>query len=161
MKGFLPKPISDFKPIPEAKIAIIASSWHAEMVNSMIDRAKSELTKLSVSEDQIQTHVLPGAMELPLAAQLLLEKDPSIDAILAFGVVLKGQTTHDDSVLQAVVDGFSKVSLTLGVPIINEVIGVTDLEDAKARSDESESNKGVEAVYALSEFLSWQKGLGS
>ena len=159
MAGFLPKPVSEFHPIPDARIAIIASMWHPECVNAMVDRAVKELLAVGVSRDNISTHVLPGSLELPYAARCLFERDDSLNAVIAFGVVLKGDTTHDEHVMQQVVDGFGRVSDRFHKPIINEVIGVSCIEDAQKRSDDSVANKGVEAVFALTELMRWQASL--
>lgn len=159
MAGYLPKPIEAFHKIPNARIAIIAAMWHPDCVNAMIQRAQKELLAVGVSEEHIAVHYIPGSLELPYAARCLFEADSTLDAIIAFGVVLKGATTHDDSVLQTVVDGFSRVSDRYHKPIINEVIGVTSIDDAKKRSDDSISNKGVEAVFALTELLHWKSTL--
>lgn len=159
MAGFLPKPIESFNKIPTARVAIVAAMWHPECVNAMIDRAIKELAAVGVSESNISTHFLPGSLELPYAARCLFEKDDNLDAVIAFGVVLKGDTTHDDNVLQNVVDGFGRVMDRFHKPIINEVIGVKTVEDARKRSDDSIANKGVEAVFALSELLSWKNNL--
>jgi len=159
MAGFLPKAVEDFRKIPNTKVAIIASSWHPQCVNAMADRCEAELLAVGVDAADIERHILPGALELPYAARQLLEKKPELDAIIAFGVVLKGATTHDDSVLQTVVDGFAQVGDRFNKPIINEVIGVTSIADAEQRSNNTIANKGVEAVYALSEIVSWQRSL--
>lgn len=159
MAGFLPKPIADFHHIPHARVAIIAAMWHPECVNAMVDRAVKELLAVGVSQANISTHLLPGSLELPYAARCLFESDTHLDAVVAFGVVLKGDTTHDDGVLHHVVDGFGRVSDRFHKPIINEVIGVKTLEDAQQRSDDSVANKGVEAVFALSELLHWKTNL--
>jgi 6,7-dimethyl-8-ribityllumazine synthase len=159
MAGFLPKPREEFHQIPNAKLAIIAAMWHKECVTSMVERAREELLRLGVKNENIQVHYLPGSLELPYAARKLFEKNEDLDAVLAFGVVLKGATTHDDSVIDNVVQGFSLVSDRFNKPIVNEVIGVTSVEDAEKRSDDTDSNKGVEAVFAISELLHWQETL--
>lgn len=159
MAGYLPKPVGEFHKIPGSRIAIIAAMWHPQCVNAMIDRAKQELLAVDVEAENISVHYIPGSLELPYAARCLYESDSSLDAIIAFGVVLKGETTHDDSVLQTVVEGFSRVSDRFHKPLINEVIGVNSIEDAIARSDDSISNKGVEAVFALTELLHWKRSL--
>ncbi len=159
MAGGLPKPVEKFHKIPHAKLAIVASMWHAECVDSMIGKALELLSGLGVKDENISVHKIPGSLELPYAARTLFEVDPALDAILAFGIVLKGATTHDNSVIQNVVQGFGLVSDRFGKPIINEVIGVTDMEDAKKRSGDSANNKGIEAVFAVSELLHWEKNL--
>jgi 6,7-dimethyl-8-ribityllumazine synthase len=159
MAGYLPKPVEAFHKIPGARIAIIAAMWHPKCVNAMIDRTRQELTAVGVQAKDVTVHMIPGSLELPYAARCLFESDAELDAVIAFGVVLKGDTTHDDSVIQTVVDGFSRVSDRFHKPIINEVIGVKSIEDAEKRSDDSIGNKGVEAVFALTELLHWKKSL--
>ncbi|ODS24287.1 6,7-dimethyl-8-ribityllumazine synthase [Candidatus Endobugula sertula] len=159
MAGLLPKPITEFHKIPGARIAIIAAMWHPECVDAMVKRTMTELLATGVEAADISTHYLPGSLELPYAARCLFEKDPSLDAVIAFGVVLKGDTTHDDHVMQHVVNGFGRVSDRFHKPIINEVIGVNSLEDARKRSNDSIANKGVEAVFALTELLHWKSTL--
>jgi 6,7-dimethyl-8-ribityllumazine synthase len=159
MAGYLPKPISAFHKIPKARIAIIAAMWHPECVDAMIARAQQELAAVDVLASNISVHKIPGSLELPYAARCLFETDSALDAIIAFGVVLKGATTHDAAVIQTVVDGFSRVSDRFHKPIINEVIGVSSLADAQQRSDNSIANKGVEAVFALTELLHWKQSL--
>jgi 6,7-dimethyl-8-ribityllumazine synthase len=159
MAGFLPKPVAAFHPIPHARVAIIAAMWHPECVNSMVERTVKELLAVEVNAADISTHFLPGSLELPYAARCLFEADTQLDAIIAFGVVLKGDTTHDNHVLQHVVEGFGRVTERFHKPVINEVIGVKTLDDAQQRADASIANKGVEAVFALSELLHWKRQL--
>ena len=159
MAGALPKPQETFHKIPGARLAILGSMWHAECVDSMIERARAILLTLEVRAEDIAVHRVPGSLELPFAARLLFESDPTLDAILAFGVVLTGATTHDASVIQNVVHGFSLVTDRFCKPIINEVIGVSNIEDAEKRSGNSEWNKGIEAAFAVSELLHWRRSL--
>lgn len=159
MAGYLPKAVNEFHKIPQARIAIIAAMWHPQFVDAMAARAHRELLAVDVKAENISLHKIPGSLELPFASRCLFESDDKLDAVIAFGVVLKGDTTHDNSVIQTVVDGFSRVSERFHKPIINEVIGVKSLEDAEKRSDSSMANKGVEAVFALTELLHWKNSL--
>jgi 6,7-dimethyl-8-ribityllumazine synthase len=133
--------------------------WHARYVDGMVHRAIEELRRLGVKEKDIDVHHLPGSLELPLAARILFETEPKLDGIIAFGVVLKGATSHNDSVLEQVMQGFALTTDRFGKPIINEVIGVNDLKDAADRSGDDIRNKGVEAAFALSEYLNWKNSL--
>ena len=157
MAGALPKDPQDFIKIPGAKVAIIASMWHREIIVQMVASAKNQLLAVGIKEKDIQVIWAPGSHELPLYAKLLLEKHHNLDGIIAFGVVLRGGTTHNDSVLQAVINGFIDITVTHSKPIINEVIGVNDLEDAKVRAED----KGIEAVFAFSEAVNFKRTLAN
>ncbi len=153
MAGHLPKQVEDFKRIDGANVAIIASSWHKDIVDKMVSTSKEHLERLGVNS--ISIHVLPGSLELTLAAKILFSGNDKLDAIIAFGVILKGDTSHNETVEREVANGFTLVSQEFSKPIINEVIGVNDIEFAKQRA----TSKGIEAVYALSEFMDWENNL--
>lgn len=157
MAGHLPKAPESFHRMDGVKVAIISSMWHQNCIDGMIVRATSEFQRLGCRD--VETYSLPGSYELPLAARLLFETKPDLDLIVAFGVVLKGGTTHDGTVLQEVVSGFSRVMHEVGKPIINEVIGVNAIEDAQKRSGNDDWNKGLEAVFAASEFMKFRSSL--
>jgi 6,7-dimethyl-8-ribityllumazine synthase len=161
MSGHLPKTPENFHHIPNAKLAIIASMWHPEFVDSMVERAKAELHLIGVKEENLGIYKVPGSLELPYAAGQLFEEQPELDAILAFGVVLEGDTTHNDSVIQNVVHGFTLICDRFGKPVINEVIGVKNISDAAVRSADDLNNKGVEAVFAVSELLRFRDSVTS
>ncbi|MDP0562649.1 MAG: 6,7-dimethyl-8-ribityllumazine synthase [Candidatus Endonucleobacter sp. (ex Gigantidas childressi)] len=155
----LPKVPEEFHKIPDARLAIIGSMWHSACVNGMIERAYNELLAIDVQPENICIHRVPGSLEIPFAARVLFEVDPTLDAILAFGVVLKGITAHDDTVMHNIVNGFSEVTNRFGKPVINEVIGVVNIKHAQERSGNDFMNKGVEAVFATSELLHWLRGV--
>lgn len=155
MAGELPKKIEEFNIIKGSKVAIISGQWHREIAEVMVKSAIDVLKKIGLDDDSILVHWAPGSLELPLYASLLLKNDPSLDGVIAFGVVLQGATTHNESVVQSVVDGFTELSLKYNKPIINEVIGVKDLKDAVVRAE----SKGVEAVFAFSEVVGFVRSL--
>ena len=98
---------------PQAKVAIISSSWHLDICNDLIDGAKRALAKAGVT--QVQVTMVPGSLEIPLAAQFAFEK--GFDAVVAVGLVLQGETPHFDYVCSGVTDGVMSVSLKYGKPI--------------------------------------------
>ena len=74
MGAGLPKQPEQFHKIPHARVAIVGSSWHSDCVNAMINRAEKELLALDVAPANISIHTVPGSLELPLAARILLKK---------------------------------------------------------------------------------------
>ena len=155
MAGMLPKSPEEFTKIPGTKVAIIASMWHRDVVETMVNSAKTQLVAIGLKEKDIQVIWAPGSHELPLYAKLLFEKHHNLDGIIAFGVVLRGGTTHNDSVIQAAINGFVNLTISQSKPIINEVIGVNDIEDARKRAED----KGIEAVFAFSEVVAFKRSL--
>ncbi len=151
----LPKTPDKFVHIPGTKVAIIASMWHRDIIEAMVASAKTQLLSIGLEEKNILITWAPGSHELPLYAKLLFEKHHNLDGVIAFGVVLRGGTTHNESVIQAVVNGFINLTIEQAKPIINEVIGVDNIEDARKRA----ADKGIEAVFAFSEVVAFKRSL--
>ena len=137
--------------LPLAKVAIISSSWHLEICNDLIAGAKRALDQAKVGTVEVQ--FVPGSFEIPLAAQYAFEA--GFDAVVAVGLVLKGETPHFDYVCQGVTQGVIDVSLKYGKPIGYGVLMCNDLDQAIARSGVSASteDKGYDSAVAALELL--------
>jgi 6,7-dimethyl-8-ribityllumazine synthase len=134
---------------PKAKIAIISSSWHPDICNDLIAGARRALEAAEVKK--IKVIYVPGSFEIPLAAQKMFEK--GYDAVVAVGLVLKGETPHFDYVCQGVTQGVVDVQLKWSKPVGYGVLMCDDLEQAIARSGRagSKEDKGYDsAIAALS-----------
>ena len=149
MSGAVPK--IEIKQLPKAKVMIISSSWHLDICDDLISGAKRALEKASVAEVKVQ--YVPGSFEIPLAAQFAFEA--GFDAVVAVGLVLKGETPHFDYVCQGVTKGVIDVSLKYGKPIGFGVLTCNDLEQAVARSGRagSKEDKGYDSAVAVIELL--------
>ena len=134
---------------PKAKVAIISSSWHLDICNDLIAGARRALEAAEVKK--IKVIYVPGSFEIPLAAQNMFEK--SYDAVVAVGLVLKGETPHFDYVCQGVTQGVVDVQLKWSKPVGYGVLMCDNLEQAIARSGRagSKEDKGYDsAIAALS-----------
>ena len=136
---------------PQAKVAIISSSWHLDICNDLIDGAKRALAKAGVT--QVEVMMVPGSFEIPLAAQFAFEK--GFDAVVAVGLVLQGEAPHFDYVCSGVTDGVMSVSLKYGKPIGFGVLMCNNLDQAIARCGRKESieDKGFASAVAALELL--------
>ncbi|MFM2154936.1 MAG: hypothetical protein RL382_837 [Actinomycetota bacterium] len=139
------------KPLPNAKVAIISSSWHLDICNDLIAGAQRALQLAQVSKVEVQ--YVPGSFEIPLAAQYAFDK--GFDAVVAVGLVLKGETPHFDYVCQGVTQGVIDVSLKYGKPIGYGVLMCDDLDQAVARCGRphSKEDKGHDSAIAALELL--------
>ena len=140
-----------------AKVAILRSKWYANLVTSMHDKCVSVLAAKGI--DDVTAHTLPGSFEFPFAANELVSRPPRPDAIVCLGVVLKGDTYHFEMIVDECVRGLGAVSRAARVPIINEVLPVTDIGQAEARAADDEFNKGIEAAAAAIEIIHWRRNL--
>jgi 6,7-dimethyl-8-ribityllumazine synthase len=130
----------------KAKVAIISSSWHLDICNDLIAGATRALEAADVKK--IKVIYVPGSFEIPLAAQKMFEKD--YDAVVAVGLVLKGETPHFDYVCQGVTQGVMDVQLKWSKPVGYGVLMCDDLEQAIARSGRagSKEDKGYDSAIA-------------
>jgi 6,7-dimethyl-8-ribityllumazine synthase len=137
--------------LPKAKVAIISSSWHLDICNDLITGATRALEAANVKK--IKTFYVPGSFEIPLAAQKAFEK--GYDAVVAVGLVLKGETPHFDFVCQGVTQGIMDVQLKFSKPIGFGVLMCNDLDQAIARSGRpgSSEDKGYDGAIAALKLL--------
>jgi 6,7-dimethyl-8-ribityllumazine synthase len=137
--------------LPHAKIAIVSASWHLEICNDLIAGAHRALTAAGVKT--IETIFVPGSFEIPLAAQRAFEK--GFEAVVAVGLVLKGETPHFDFVCQGVTQGVMDVQLKFSKPIGFGVLMCNDLDQAIARSGRpgSKEDKGYDSALAALKLL--------
>jgi 6,7-dimethyl-8-ribityllumazine synthase len=139
------------------RIAILQSKWYPEIVGSMAGVCERVLR--DAGYERIEQHVLPGSLELPLATKDLLAADVAgeLDAVVCFGVIVKGETLHFEMISYECMRGLGAVSLEYRRPVVVEVLPVFDIEDARARAAEDEYNKGYEAAAAALEMIHWRR----
>jgi 6,7-dimethyl-8-ribityllumazine synthase len=104
-----------------------------------------------------EIHILPGCLEIPLAIRRLAQRDRSLEAVIAFGVILKGDTYHFDMVKDATMRGLERVGFECDIPIINEILPVNSIDDAAKRAGNDDRNKGLEAGIAAVEIIHWRR----
>jgi len=143
------------------RIAIIQSKWYPEFVGAMSATCARVLREAGY--ERIEQHTLPGCLELPLAAADLLATDRAgdLDAVICFGVILKGETLHFEMISNECMRGLAAVGLQYRRPVIVEVLPVFDIEHARTRGSDDEFNKGYEAATAALEMIQWRREIGA
>lgn len=144
---------SELPQIDGARVAVLRSSWCPEAVESMTTACVDALNDVGAAD--IEIHTVPGSFELPFAARYLIEKSGPFDAIICFGVVLKGSTLHFDLVSREVARGLAEVSWRTTTPVLYEVLSVLEIEDAFERAQPDELNKGLEGAAAAAQMIAW------
>jgi 6,7-dimethyl-8-ribityllumazine synthase len=126
-------------------VAIVAASWHARVMDGLIDGARRGLADAGVASVEIVR--VPGAFELSVACSRLA---PSYDALVALGVVIRGGTPHFEYICQSATMGLTDVSVRTGVPVGFGVLTCDDEQQALDRAglDGSTEDKGHEAAIA-------------
>lgn len=134
------------------RIAIIVSRFNEFVNRMMLDSAVATLLECGVSEDNVTVVWVPGAVEIPIAAQKVAATH-RYDAIIAIGCVIQGGTPHFEYVCQAVNTGVGRVALDAGVPVIFGVLTTDSTEQALERADVSQGNKGREFALGALEMI--------
>ena len=124
--------------------AIVAGQYNPEYVRALIEHARAEFLAISPTFNVI-VHEVPGAFEIPLVVQEVAARG-GIDAIIALGVIIEGQTAHASLIAQAVTAALLQIALTSRIPVIHEVLSVKNEEQARVRCIGEELNRGTEAA---------------
>lgn len=142
----------------DVRLAIVASTWHATICDALLDGALRNAADGKVADPTI-VRVL-GAIEIPVVAQELARTH---DAVVALGVVIRGQTPHFDYVCDAVTQGLTRVSLDERTPVANGVLTTNDEKQALDRAGlpGSAEDKGAQAAAAALSTALLLRGLRS
>ncbi|MEC7231620.1 MAG: 6,7-dimethyl-8-ribityllumazine synthase [Planctomycetota bacterium] len=141
---------------PGVRIGAVVSRFHEDLTGAMLRSAKDELVAAGMEEDGMVVVHAPGAFELPLIARRLARRK-DIDAVLCFGLVLTGETTHDHWVAMGATQGITMASMETDKPILFGVLTCQSLEQARSRalpeSEGGKEDKGREVARAALESL--------
>jgi len=127
------------------RIGIACSRFNGQITSRLLDGAVAALEGAGVARNDITVLHVPGAFELPLAAKLLFQ-DGEMDAVVALGAVIRGETDHYDHVCRAAQDGLLMVGLWETKPVLFGVLTCENEEQAIERSGGSHGNKGADAA---------------
>ncbi|MFC6996593.1 6,7-dimethyl-8-ribityllumazine synthase [Rufibacter roseus] len=127
------------------KFGLVVAEWNKEITDTLCHGAYDTLIKHGAKAENIHRNTVPGSFELTLGAQLLAQSY-EIDAVIALGVVIKGETKHDDYICHAVAQGLTQVGLKFNKPVIFGLVTTNDEQQAWDRAGGKHGNKGVEAA---------------
>jgi 6,7-dimethyl-8-ribityllumazine synthase len=132
------------KPKSEWKIGIVTARFNTEITEKLETGAYERLIELGVKAEHIIRSRVPGAVEIPLVASLLLNRE--CDAIIALGAVIQGDTKHFDYVCNAVESGCTRVMLDTKKPVVFGVLTTDNEEQALERVGGAHGHKGRDAA---------------
>ena len=140
------------------KFGIVSSRFNHMLVDRLVEGAIDCILRHGGSEENIVHVKVPGSWEIPVAAGELARKE-DIDAVIALGVLIRGQTPHFDYIAAEVSKGLANLSLELRKPITFGVITADTLEQAIERAGTKHGNKGWEAALSAIEMANLFKHL--
>lgn len=141
-----------------AQIGIVVSRFNDLITERLLAGARACLLDHGVSDDRIDSAWVPGAWELPLAAQHMIDSR-SCTGVIALGCVIRGDTPHFDFVAGAAATGLASVSAATGVPVAFGVLTTDTMEQALARAGGKAGNKGWEAALSVLEMIDLLTGM--
>ena len=141
------------------RFAIVASRWNDFLTDKLVDGAVDALGSLGAREDAIEIFRVPGCFELPLTC-LKAAESGKFDAVIAIGVVIRGETPHFDYVAGEAAKGVAQAAMQTGVPVLFGVVTANTLEQAINRSGVKAGNKGYEAAMSAVEIVNLHREIG-
>ena len=152
----------DFNSVPSAenmKFGIVVSEWNYNITGALLKGAVDTLKKHGAKDENIMVKTVPGSFELTFGANQLIEYS-EVDAVIAIGCVVRGETPHFDYVCAEVSKGVANVSLDSEVPVIFGVITTDSIEQAIERAGTKAGNKGFDAAATAIEMANLLKQIG-
>ena len=145
------------------RFAIVVSRFNEEITEGLLRGARELFAEKSVSDEDVTIVRVPGAFEIPIAAQRLAESG-DFDAVVCLGCLIKGDTMHFEYIAQAASNGIAQAAAATGVPMAFGVLTTMTEEQAMERSADGPGNKGREAAAAAVDmamlFRTLDEGIG-
>jgi len=129
------------------RYCLVASRFNEAYVRRLVDAALDSLRARGAAEDDLEVVWVPGSFELPLGCRWAADSG-RFDAVLAFGVLIRGETEHFRLVADTATRGLLDVMLATRVPVVDGVLAVYDADQAEARSGGRMGNRGSEVALA-------------
>jgi 6,7-dimethyl-8-ribityllumazine synthase len=143
---------------PDLRIAIVAGRFNGHIVDRLLDGCTRTLAGRGVTAGQIEVIRVPGAFEIPVVVQALAARRRA-DAIIALGVVIRGETAHFELVAGECARKIADIAVAWQLPVIHGVLAVESAEQALDRSGADEGNKGSEAAAAALDMIAVLRGI--
>lgn len=134
------------------KVGIVASRFNEIIVNKLLGGAVDGLVRHGVEDGNITAVWVPGAFEIPTAAQRMAVSG-KYDAVICVGAVIRGETSHYDYVCNEVSKGIAQVSMTTGIPTLFGIVTTENIEQAIARAGAHAGNKGYDCALSAIEMV--------
>ena len=136
----------------DRKFAIVVSRFNDFITSKLVDGALDCLLRHEVKDEDITLVKVPGAFEIPLAAQKLAESK-QYDGVICLGAVIRGATTHYDYVCSEVSKGIAKITLDTGRPVGFGIVTTENIEQAIERAGTKSGNKGYDTAMSVLEMV--------
>jgi len=141
---------TEAQPVHDAhghRFCLVAARFNEAYVRRLVDAALEVLQRRGASPTDLEVVWVPGSFELPLGCRWAA-RSGNFDAVLAFGVVIRGETEHFRLVARGASEGLQRVALETGVPVLNGLLATYDAAQVAARTGGELGNRGAEVALA-------------
>ncbi|MGL5981220.1 MAG: 6,7-dimethyl-8-ribityllumazine synthase [Phocaeicola sp.] len=149
----------DLESVPSAKemrFGIVVSEWNTSITGALLEGAIDTLKKHEATEENIHVFTVPGSFELVFAASQLV-KTEKVDAVIAIGCVVRGDTPHFDYVCDGTTQGIAELNTTGNIPVIYGLITTNNMQQAEDRAGGVLGNKGDECAVTAIKMVDFKK----
>ncbi len=150
----------DVNSVPSAKgmkVGIVVSEWNTEITGALLEGASKTLIDNGVKKEDILVKTVPGSFELIYGAQLMTKLP--LDAVIAIGCVIRGDTPHFDYICQGTTAGLAHLNATQNIPVIYGLITANNMQQAKDRSGGRLGNKGDECAVTAIKMADYRRSV--
>ena len=151
----------DFNSVPDAsdmRLGIVVSEWNSHITGALLEGAVTTLKKHGVKEENILIQTVPGSFELTFGSAQMI-KSGKVDAVIAIGCVVRGDTPHFDYVCAGTTQGIAHLNATSNIPVIYGLITTNNMEQAEDRAGGKLGNKGDEGAITAIKMVDFKRKL--
>lgn len=151
----------DFQSVPDAhdmRFAIVVSEWNSEVTGALLQGAVDTLMRHGATEERIRVMTVPGSFELVYGASQMV-RSGMVDAVIAIGCVIRGDTPHFDYICQGTTQGLAELNAKGDVPVIYGLLTCNNLQQALDRCGGSLGNKGDECAVTAIKMVAYHRSL--
>lgn len=141
------------------RVAIVVSRFNDFVTDRLLEGAQAALADAGIGEGNVEVLRVPGAFEIPMAAQRIAESG-KVSAVICLGCLIRGATPHFEYIASACAHGITAAAATTGVPMSFGVLTTNSVEEALERAAPGPSNKGREAADAALEMARLFESIG-
>lgn len=148
----------DINSVPDAKgmrVGIVVAEWNENITAALLNGAMETLTRHGVASEDITVYTVPGSFELVYGASQMVKS--GVDAVIAIGCVIRGDTPHDRYICKGVTYGLAKLNEEQDVPVIYGLITTLDMQQAEDRAGGKMGNKGDECAVTAIKMIDFKR----
>jgi len=138
------------------RVCIVVARWNEFVTRRLLEGAESCLGERGVAKGDVTVAWVPGAFEVPTAANWAA-RSGNFEAVICLGAVIRGETAHFEYVAGGATEGIARIALETGIPVIFGVLTVDNVEQALSRCGGKDGHKGEEAAQAAIEMANLRR----